>query len=408
MTAKRVGRKSARQNAVTEEQVEEWFEQDEEEDITNIASGRTPEERYAEFQLKVVRSSMDVPLNTLQPKLFDSSYINRAPDYQRRSRWDAKKRSQLIESLLMNIPIPPIFLFENEYNKYEIMDGRQRIEAIIDFLANDFSLRGLEFWKELHGKKFKQLSSTLQRGLLRRTITAIVLLAETRELAKSDQIDIRMVLFRRLNTGGIKLNPQELRNALYPGDFNKMLRATSRNATFTKLWGIPAATDDEETAPPAALVRNSLYRSMADCELVLRYFAIRETIEQDLKGSLRSILDACMLRHEGDDKATVEANAEEYIECLEALDNLFPNNPFKLPDGRVSRPLYDALTVAYSLRSRRQRVVDGKAAQRRLNDSIEDSASKSYATLIGRGNTVESIKERVKLATRILFGAARD
>ena len=105
----------------------------------------------------------------------------------------------------MNVPVPPLFLFEKDYNQYEIMDGRQRLEAISEFLENKYALTGLEFWPELQGKRFNDLPGTIQRGLLRRTLNAVVLLAETTR--SDDSFDIRLVLFRRLNTGGVKLNP---------------------------------------------------------------------------------------------------------------------------------------------------------------------------------------------------------
>src|SRR5205823_433066 len=148
----------------------------------------------------------------------------------------------------MNIPVPPIFLYENKYNQYELMDGRQRLEAIRDFLNDGFRMRGLEYWKELNGKKFSTLPEIIRNGLLRRQISAIVLLAETGE-QKEAEIDVRMALFQRLNTGGVRLNPQELRNALYPSYFNDMLARTARTTIFTQVWGIPPYTIGEDDNP---------------------------------------------------------------------------------------------------------------------------------------------------------------
>ncbi|XWK88512.1 MAG: DUF262 domain-containing protein [Phormidium sp.] len=76
------------------------------------------------------------------------------PFYQRRLRWDEKKQSRLIESFLINIPVPPIILFEKEYNFYEVMDGQQRITAIRDFYENKLRLTGLELWSELNGRTY--------------------------------------------------------------------------------------------------------------------------------------------------------------------------------------------------------------------------------------------------------------
>lgn len=114
---------------ITESEVEEWFES-EDTPTETVHEHVDIVQRYSDAQLRIVRSSMDLSLHNLRQSLTDSSYINMNPAYQRRHRWDPKKRSQLIESLLLNIPIPPVFLFENAYNQYEIMDGRQRLEAI--------------------------------------------------------------------------------------------------------------------------------------------------------------------------------------------------------------------------------------------------------------------------------------
>lgn len=140
---------------IDDEDIEGWF--DSEDDINETPQSKvstTLEEKYSSSQLRVVRTSMDFTLHHLKQSLEDNDYINASPKYQRRHRWDIKKRSQLIESFLMNIPIPPIFLFENNYNQYEIMDGRQRIDTLRSFMNNEFPLRSLEFWRELEGMRF--------------------------------------------------------------------------------------------------------------------------------------------------------------------------------------------------------------------------------------------------------------
>jgi hypothetical protein len=157
------------------------------------------------------------------------------------------------------------------------------LDAIREFLANNYALIGLEYWQELNGQRFNNLPSVLQRGLLRRSLSAVVLLAETRK-AEEDDIDVRTVLFDRLNTGGEKLNPQELRNALHAGPFNSMLIQLARSTPFTTAWNIPPyqPNEDEEISPE--LENNTLYRTMADTELVLRFFAIRDAIQNNKRG----------------------------------------------------------------------------------------------------------------------------
>ncbi|MBK7428521.1 MAG: DUF262 domain-containing protein [Saprospiraceae bacterium] len=301
---------------------------------------------------------------------------------------------------LLNIPIPPIFLFEIEYGQYEVVDGRQRLETLKDFLDNLFPLKNLTFWKELNGKRFKELPVIIQRGLLRRTISATVLLAETTR-PEDSEIDVRMVLFNRLNTGGVQLNPQELRNALYYGHFNNMLFAVSRTDLFTKVWNIPKKTSNEENDPPKALINNALYKSMADCELVLRFFAIRETILDSLKGSLKSLLDKSMKKHKDDSKESVEKSKELFISTLKDLNLIFDLKPFVIPSlNKPSRALYDTLMVAYSLLTKEQ--IDVKEnINKKLQESL--STSKSYDILLGKGNSIEAIRLRIEEAKRILM-----
>lgn len=384
---------------ITESEVEEWFES-EDTPTETVHEHVDIVQRYSDAQLRIVRSSMDLSLHNLRQSLTDSSYINMNPAYQRRHRWDTKKRSQLIESLLLNIPIPPVFLFENAYNQYEIMDGRQRLEAIKGFLDNTYPLRGMEYWPELDGSQFNNLPPTIQRGLLRRTISAIVLLAETSR-PEDSEIDVRMALFKRLNTGGVKLNPQELRNALYPSPFNEMLLAIARWDTFRDTWGIPRYTREEDEVVPKRVQINALYRTMADCELVLRFFAIKETILEDRRGSLRRLMDKSMLQHCSDSDTAITQLKHEYRSTLSFLFTAFEGHPFVLPQTkRPSRPAYDALMVASAIMGVTE--LRGREAAIRANFVQSSHDAASYEVLVGRGNTVEAIKDRVQLARDIL------
>jgi hypothetical protein len=298
----------------------------------------------------------------------------------------------------MNVPVPPLFLFEKDYNQYEIMDGRQRLEAISEFLENKYALTGLEFWPELQGKRFNDLPGTIQRGLLRRTLNAVVLLAETTRT--DDSFDIRLVLFRRLNTGGVKLNPQELRNALYPGFFNKALHDISRDALFVKVWKIPQKTTTEDEQPATELQRNILYRSMMDCELVLRFFGIRDAVEGKTKGSLRQIFDRTMQLYSSLSESEVGHLKSEFLTTLQRVTSALGYGFHVLPDGQPSRPLYDAILVA----AYTQPMSNLKENAVRIKEKLEAALAETvlYDILVGRGNTLESIKERVALATTIL------
>jgi hypothetical protein len=392
---------------VQQHEVDEWYEEEAFAADLPYAkeSGADPGTKYARSQLRVVRETKDYQLDYIQHALRPGrEIIDISPIYQRRLRWTAKKKSLLIESLLLNIPVPPIFLYERDYNEYEVIDGRQRLETIRTFLGNEFALSGLEYWPELDRKRFTELPSVLQRGLLRRSLSAVVLLAETG--SAEDELDVRRVLFDRLNTGGIRLNPQELRNALYPGPLNRLLIQLARSDPFTQAWGIPPRVKGEEADPPEALLKNALFSSLADAELVLRFFAIRDAIEKRKQGSLRSILDRYMEENAEISEEVVARMGAQFADYLQRLLVVFESTPFRLPTtNRPSRPLYDALMVALS----REPDLDIEKRAPAIRAALEKALSdrRKYDILVGRGNTIEAVRERVRLARSILRAGRR-
>ena len=110
-------------------------------------------EKYVKGDVRIVTEQARYPRTPLRINPVRSSNYLLRPEYQRRHRWDLRKKSRLIESLIINVPIPPVFLYEYEFSKYEVMDGLQRLTAISEFYNNRFSLEGLEQWPELTGRR---------------------------------------------------------------------------------------------------------------------------------------------------------------------------------------------------------------------------------------------------------------
>jgi hypothetical protein len=374
---------------------------------SSVVAAGTPDkaiERHFETgRLRVVQEKNDIFLSHVKSFITGSSstvWSNLRPEYQRRLRWDNKKKSRLIESFIMNVPVPPVFLYEKELGRFEVMDGQQRLNAIAEFLSGNFSLEGLEIWPALNDRNYAALPPLVRRGLDRAKISAITLMSDNSS-ANEDSVDLRAQVFERLNTGGERLNQQELRNSLYSGEFNKLLIELSRLRSFTDVWDIPNHIDNtrEDGTPSAQLAANTLFKRMTDVEIVLRFFAFKDPTK--LSGSVRSMLDSTMkrLRRPSPEELTTLRN--EFTDTINLCQQIFGANTFRLPPtedkpGKISRPLYDAEMVAvFRLMQHRQAMIDESAdIQARLLAMTAPNAE-TYDLMVGRGNTAISIRDRI-------------
>lgn len=224
----------------------------------------------------------------------------------------------------MNVPVPPIFLFEYDIGRYEVMDGQQRLNTIVGYITNDFKLSGLKVWSSLNGKQYSKLPARIRRGLERAKISSIILLADVNAGETDPAIgDIRTQVFDRLNTGGIKLNAQELRNSLYSGPLNNLIVQLASGRPFTDAWGIPAHEEHigEDGTIGDKLRMNSLYAQMKDCEIVLRFLAFRN--EENIKGSVRTILDRFMEENRRASEEAIEAYKFSFDSSFELAIEVF-------------------------------------------------------------------------------------
>jgi Protein of unknown function DUF262 len=202
------------------------------------------------------------------------------PEYQRRHRWTDERKSRLIESFLMNVPVPPVFLYERDLARYEVMDGRQRLTAIKEFYGDEFELKGLQYWSELNGRRYSNLPGKVRDGIDRRYISSIILLQETASSPEQAAF-LKKMVFERLNSGGVALSSQETRNAVYDGPLNRLCLDLSRNHHFRAMWGIPdelpAVTEEDEDREETSTDKGlAMFQKMDDVELVLRFFAYRQ------------------------------------------------------------------------------------------------------------------------------------
>ncbi len=293
------------------------------------------------------------------------------PEYQRRHRWDNERKSRLIESFLMNVPVPPVFLYERELARFEVMDGRQRLNALSEFYADKFALEGLQFWTELHGRTYSSLPSKVKDGIDRRYISSVILLQETAQ-SKEQAALLKKMVFERLNAGGVKLSPQETRNAVYEGPLNQLCMELSENRLFRTMWGLPLSLEfDEETeddeemedlieAPDQATKKGErMYKEMGDVELVLRFFAYRQ-IESWPRGlnKINEYLDRFLIEGNKFEKEIFSEYKEMFESTISFVFELFGNEAFHRVSkagkaiGGPTKIVYDPIMYVSSKYSR--------------------------------------------------------
>ena len=204
------------------------------------------------------------------------------PEYQRLFRWSNEQRSRLIESILLRLPIPPIFLIENEEGVLELIDGLQRTSSVLQFLdhtvmgQSELVLEGCDILTEINGMKFEDFNTSIRLGLKRTPIRAVI-------IKKSGDDYVKYEMFKRLNTGGSELAAQEIRNCssrMITGgaELYSLLMNLSNLNSFKSATSRLPETDVEQRANE---------------ELVLRFFAVRNYKDQ-FKGNIREWLDHFM------------------------------------------------------------------------------------------------------------------
>jgi hypothetical protein len=282
--------------------------------------------KYAERELRIVTETNREQLPNFVAALKRPDWIRLQPFYQRRRRWDDERKSKLIESFIMNIPVPPCFLYESEFARYEVMDGQQRISAIWDFFDNKFRLKGLEQWPELNGRIYDRLPTDIRRGLDRRSISYIVLLKESTS-SKDNELLLRQQVFERLNTGGVKLEKQEIRHCIYHDIFDQLLIELSRHDAMRRAFGLPIYSSEEDRNPPDSLLGNAHFSKMKDAEFVLRFFALRHVTEY--RSGMQFFLDQYMVRSRRFSNEDIGILKRIFCTTIELAEALYGENLFR-------------------------------------------------------------------------------
>ncbi len=325
------------------------------------------------------------------------------PELQRKYVWDKTEASRFIDSLLLGLPVPSIFLAKTSDERMLIVDGYQRIMTVYDFVRGIYSGDGKVFklsrsgkinsrWR---GRAFSELGDIEQRKIRNTTIHAIIFVQDH----PSDTDTSLYQVFERINTSGRTLMPQEIRNCVYQGPFNDLLIELNRSDDWRGLFG-----GEEDSR-------------MRDMEFILRFFALdpSETRAIDKERiSLKKHLNQFMKRSSGLECGRIDALRNKFLGAMSlvlntwgmsAFHNISPSDPSRLVN-KFSPTIFDSISIATAVALENRFDLTRGDPERNRRRLLQDPA---YRSAISKETmTKDSITRRVELATQYLFGRGHE
>jgi hypothetical protein len=346
------------------------------------------------FEREIRTTAVDFSFGELLNLHNDKEIIIR-PEYQRLFRWSNEQRSRLIESIILGLPIPPIFLIEGNNGVLELIDGLQRTSSVLQFLDHEainepeLVLTGCDIVPKLNGKRFKDIPLSVRLKVKRSPIRATI-------INKSGDAFVKYEMFKRLNTGGSLLSAQEIRNCssrmVEGGDvLYDAIQEMAKYPSFT------AAT---------ARLPESFKEKRADEELVLRFFAVtsfRENYKGNIEEWLDSFMEAILF-----DKVNFDLTKEQ-----ERFNAVFDLIHKKLGDeaftrfnddgqavGRLAPAYYEASVCGFDMNVGRIGKLSSAKVRARLQEAFSDNR---FLSATGPGaNTIAKLEERIAVVSDYL------
>lgn len=287
---------------------------------------------FEDAQKSLVIQTADLPLGTLA-EMVENKSIDLEPSFQRRERWKDHQQSALIESFLLNVPVPPIYLSEEKDGKYTAIDGKQRLKAISDFISGRLRLKGLEKLTVAENLRFIDLPDEITNAFRLRPFLRVV------TLLKQTNPELKYEVFLRLNKGGEALTAQEIRNVAFRGPLNSVIYELAEHVFLKQQLKI---TNEKSSA----------YRQMLDAEYVLRFLTLSRKYK-NFSGRLLREMDNFMRKHQSGDEVAITHFSKRFLTALGRCQELWGRNAFRRPDGDNWRDqtlagMYDAQMLAVS------------------------------------------------------------
>jgi len=281
------------------------------------------EQQIVELSRRIDFQVTEYTVEYLADKVHKNEYV--VPDYQRNFTWEHHRKSKFIESLIMGLPIPFVFFWEMPDGRLEIVDGSQRLRTIDEFIFGDLKLGRLDRLDALSGFKFTELPVARQRKIKNRSVRGIV-------LNEHADIESRVDMFERINTGSKAANPAEVRRGALPGPFTEMIIKLATEETLKTLAPMSPKREDEREYE----------------ELVTRFFAYSDGLD-NYKDDPANFMFSYVRRMNADASSNpglLQEYESRFLKMLRFVKKTFPSGFRKTPGSNSTpRSRYEAIAI---------------------------------------------------------------
>ena len=308
--------------------------------------------------------------------------LNLSPEYQRDFVYSVSQSSKLIESSLMGIPLPTIYLCEEDNGNYSIIDGQQRITSFLKFKRNEFALKDLtnKDLVSLNGKFYRDLNGEEQNAVDETAFRTIIIL--------KDSADSKYDIFERLNRGAVSLKEQELRNCVYRGPYNSMINTLAENKLLGKMF-------------------YKENKRMAFQEYILRVFALRNYTS--FNQGMKSFFNKYMRLHQNDDDKSIEKDRKYFTNTLSIVNQVLGDDAFaaidfdkKIKLNKFSATFLDSIMIPFGMFDKTKLIAKKDAIKDAINNLKFHDDNYHMATYVATGNK-ENVITRINLVYMVLL-----
>ena len=313
----------------------------------------------------------------------------RLPGFQRKFMWTKTQSSKLIESFLLGLPVPPVFLYQDpDNNDLLVVDGQQRLKSIVFYFSGifgeksdarrrqSFSLTGLHEKSPFLNVTYEDLGES-DKAAYNKLNNSVLRAFVMKQLEPNDDTSIFQV-FERLNTGGVVLQPQEIRNCIYEGELNELLVTLNTEAQWRQIIGT--------TVPD---------KRMRDVELILRFLALLHNVnfyDKPMKKFLNNFMDS----HRQPSSQELKKFASIFNDTVAAVLDCIGQKPFHVHRG-LNTAVFDSVFTAFG----RNRETATENLRSRFKILLKD---KDYIQWVSRATTDKDVvPKRINKAEEILF-----